>query len=1020
MREKILTETSLTILNVALRFLTPPIINTLRDKWNEESAYRYAKDKLRLKFESRLEFIEYDEICSIIKIKKDDFFNIPMNDECFNLVSFLKEISKQKILDNIYDKNEFLFSTFVEQFVEKTLEFYLTQKITIEDKIIIDLLYQILDKQFIPTQYIVPLHELLSQPDFSTFRLYLENNLFYFLKEDFDVMNGIKNLILKYEVIQKPILITGPPETGKTSISIFLAYELLKKQYCTYYIRLDRTFLDYTRLVDELLNVSRESHFSKSIVVFDNCHDRINIFNDLSATYSRFKNLIFLFISRDLPESDFNIDMYSDFNLIEFFNHRHFLILNSNFSTKAKGIINNFKKYLEVKDEQTYEIGKIHFVINNAHQSLIALNYNLRLWRSDFPLEQVDKNEVFKQLYSRYLNNDEISFILIIASLFKYEIYLEASEKFIQTALKLSKSGLITKEEYSNYYYLHHSSFAKLLLNAYRIHHDFTKFRDMDDLVYNKIREYILSFDIYPSNCDSIFYYLNSNHGLDIARDLLKDEEIISRFLDFNNRNLMNVELYLFFIYRLSRKDTKIAERLCDEISNDVWKRNLLEMSFHRLSLSLFHLDQINPDKATSILNSFKIDDLIKKILSSNLKLHLITNAIREVVRISGRSDLGIKLLNLLSIEYLINKIKSTNLVHLGKTISELHATSPTIAEKVLINLEPSFLSRLIKDSDLKSYSKSLNEIKKVHPQLSIILLTKTPDEVFISRLINKDLRLEGISRSLTELSKIDSQKAKNLFSKLPTDKLLELIHDSSIIQIAQSFSEFLSIDKKDKNHKYDLCGLFSKTDDLRLIQKISHGSSKFHTIGDALSLLSIFDYFGKITLILSKIDKINLLSKATKCTFHEFCLGINSIHFSNNDLSKYILDNYNEELLIRRANTENLEVIGSDLNKLSKIDKTICDKLLKEVNWQKIIKRDKNIKFTKLVDSITALSNYDKYFAQNLLDIIQQLFGPMFLVKRASYENKNALADSLNKLNTVDRKIARHIGIELKKTGQI
>lgn len=172
--------------------------------------------------------------------------------------------------------------------------------------------------------------------------------------------------------------------------------------------------------------------------------------------------------------------------------------------------------------------------------------------------------------------------------------------------------------------------------------------------------------------------------------------------------------------------------------------------------------------------------------------------------------------------------------------------------------------------------------------------------------------------------------------------------------------------------------------------------------------------------MILSKIDKKNILSKATKCTFHEFCLGITSIYFSNEELCNYILDNYDKNLLIRRANSENLDVIGPDLNKLSNVNKSLSDRLLKEINWPRIIKKNKNIKFTKLVDSITALSNYNKKFAQNLVNLIIELYGAEFFVRRAGYINKSALLDSLNKLFTVHRSIVKHIVIELKKTGYI
>ncbi len=1009
-------------LTSALRILTPPALKLFKEKWDDKKAFDHAKNKLSWKYKGKLYPIDYDEITHTLKITRKDIISIPYSKQSLDIHSFLLEICKEKITDFIYDKKELVLYEFVDEFIDKTLEYYLIAEYSIVNKEIIDLLYQIINNQYKQTQYLISLYELLDQPDYETFKNFLKNDILYFVEAEKALLTEIQNILLKRSENRKPILISGIPESGKTYLSLFLAYQLIKKNYITYYIRLDEPLLDYTKLYEELLDLSHQSEEKQTLIIFDNCHNKIDIFKNLAKRYKRCGNLNYLFVSRELQKSDM-LDTYSDLNLLEFFSNYHFKINSKNFVEKAKGLILKYKQYRETESQKKFEIGKVQFVINNAHQSLVALNVNLKMWQQNLPLDQVNKRKVFQELYNKYLANEkELSFILIIASLYKYEIYLDASEKYFDTAMNLYKKGIVIKEEYSNYYHLFHSSFAKLLLNVYTEHIEFGKrYKGLDDLIYNKISEYILSFKKYPQNLDNIFYYLNINHGLkNIGINLLRSEDIIQRFFDFHNENRINVELYLFLLYRLSKLDIKITERLCTEISNDIWKKNLMEMSFSRFSLSLFHLDRVSSDKARSVLNSLELSELVQKIKSGNVKFHLLTNSIREIVKISGTKNLGIQILNNLSINYLVNGIRTTNLVHLGKTVSELHATSPQIAEEVVKNIDSDFISRLIKNSDLKSYSKSLNEIKKAHPQLANIFFNNTPNDALIEQLLKME-SLEGISRSLTELSKIDMLKAKELYNIFPQDKIITLIYHSSVIQIAQSLSELQSIDKKDELHKRKISKIFWELDKNILCEKIHVKSARFHQIGDAMSLFFIIDYEkNKINQILEKIDKLNLLYKAAKSTFHEFCLGLPGIYVTNDNLSTYIINNTDINLILKKANEDEFEFIGSDLNRISKINKTLTNELLKKINWEGIINRSKNIKFTKLVDSLTALAACNKIFAKNLIQKIQLIFGTMFFINRAKFLNRNALLDSLTKLNTIDKKLVEEIVLALRKNGYI
>ena len=99
-------EIPLFLLKTTLKLLTPSVINLLKEKWDDEKAFWHAKGKLKLKYESKIEPTDYDEITSALKITRKDIVDIPIKKESIDIISFLQEISLLKISDFIYDKKE--------------------------------------------------------------------------------------------------------------------------------------------------------------------------------------------------------------------------------------------------------------------------------------------------------------------------------------------------------------------------------------------------------------------------------------------------------------------------------------------------------------------------------------------------------------------------------------------------------------------------------------------------------------------------------------------------------------------------------------------------------------------------------------------------------------------------------------------------------------------------------------------------------------------------------------------------
>jgi hypothetical protein len=1002
---------ALFLINILLSYYVPEIFSWFKKNWGDDKkAFNYARKKLEPKYKNIIPGQNFnDGIIHKFYLTAKDIHSIPLTTSNINLRLQLIKLLKQRTSDWIENRNEETLKNMINDFIDRIFEYHIKEADGVAIKYLQSLVMQNLN-MFLSNQKIKilqPLHSYLSnQGEIDSFKNIIDNDLLYFTENENNIIYNSCE-VLKGFSKRKNVLITGQPAIGKTFIAYKIGLDLLKAGFKVYILNLNDPLPDFWRLWDEL-----ELLEEKTLVIFDNCHDRVDILVNICKRCYSLSKLSFLFIFRDLPTNYFNIDEYDDFNILDYFNNAYYKILDKDFDEKAKGIINKFKLYLENLNSKNYEIGNQEFIIHNVKKNLVALSYNLRLWEDNIPLQKVDKKLVFDQLLSKYFKNEkDTSFILILASLSKYEIYLDASEQYIDEASKFCSKGFAKNFRNSNYYYLYHSSFANLLLNAYTIHSEYNKYKDENDLVFNKIKEYIFSFKKYPQNLDNVFFNLISNHGLEIAYRLLKEDTIGSTFIGFYNNNRINFQPFLLLLHRLdSIKGNDIAERLSNDINNEVWIKNLNELKFPSFTICLYHLFKNNPDKAFSILNSFYIEDLVEK--AQKTTFYLLTNSIRELEKISGKYRLGNEILKKIPRILLENKIRESSIIHFGKGLSELYATNPQMAEELLTNIEPTIISTLIRKANFKSYSKALNELNKIQPQLANLFFVNTSVDELINQLEN--FRIEGISRSLSELSKINLNRTSEIFSKIENEKIINLLYNSSFIQIALSISELNNINKSDDSIKKRILEIFYALENDKLIKMIQHKSVHFHQIGGAFLILNNLDYQGyKIQSIIEYIDRPNLLSKAKKCSFHKLCLGISDFHNCNlTNINSYIIENFTKEEILLKAKKERIEYLGSDLNKISKADKKLSDYLLSKINWNKIIKLNRNVKFTNLVDSITALSNYNKLFASSLLGDMEL----EWLVKRASLINKKALMDSFNKLSTVNKKRTSEIVIGLKK----
>jgi hypothetical protein len=561
------------ILKIGLTHCSKQVINSIKENWLLGlSAFNYAKKKMRATYENKIMQlgVNFDEgVINLFSISKADFDSIKFNTEYFNLRTHLQMLLNERTKDWKVNRDENILERMIDDFIDFTFEYHIKEGNKVAFRLIYSKLEEIIHNQNSAKQLKI-LEPLISYIEYHSGNEHindlLENNLMFFTDEDNAIIENIYHIFIN-PAPNRIVLLTGEPDSGKTILTYHLGIKLEENKNKVYILRIGEN-TDLYRIWDDL-NLLDEN----STVIFENCHVRLDLVSDLVQTLYKKPNLSFLFISRNIPPKFRRIDEYSDFDFFKYFKNNHFEISKSNFSEKGKGIINKHKSFQESITGKNLSVGNIQIVINNSQNSLLTLQYNLALWEDNVPLDKVNKNMVLKKLYDKFFKNDEeIQFILNIACLSKYEIYLDATEKNLVIASKLCKKGLVKNEEHSNYYYLYHSSFANLLINAFSIHKEFQKYTNKEDFIYNKIKDYIFSFEKYPQNIDNIFYYLNTNHGLIIARDLLRDLTITKRFSNYHLSNRINIRLFLLLLYRLIELDSSLTEKFTS-VQNDKIKR---------------------------------------------------------------------------------------------------------------------------------------------------------------------------------------------------------------------------------------------------------------------------------------------------------------------------------------------------------------------------------------------------------------------------------------------------------------
>ena len=621
----------------------------------------------------------------------------------------------------------------------------------------------------------------------------------------------------------------------------------------------------------------------------------------------------------------------------------------------------------------------------------------MEFWEPSTRLDKLeDKNKIFRKIYSKYLENKHSEKLLLLAVLYRYEIYFEAKEEEQKDLDKILLDGIVRKHPQSNYYYLYHSSFAKLLLNAYTIHTSYKRYKSLEDYCYLKVKDYILSFDDYPLNLESIFHNLINNHALNLAVGLLKNDIIFSKFTKYYLSYGHSLKL-LFILYRIQKKDYKLANKLFDSIPAITWANNFRNLSIAGISIGLLKLNRNAHKKAAEVLSEFSLEELIE--FSRSTKFNLLANSLRELEQISGQLRIGYKIYNGLSVKILLDKIYNSSLAHIGKGLSELYFVNKERTLVIFRQLDRELLTNKINTSDIKYISKTLNELSRFDGAIISDIYSNLDNDILISKL--KVIDIEGIGRSLNELSNINLEKTKGIFHRIEDQFFVDLLKNTSLTQIAHSLSEMHSVDEQ------KVARIFNLLDTHIILNKVHNKNTTLQKLGNALSIFRKVDRTKiKTKELIEKIEPQNFIRKANSISFNNICIGVVEVSISNKKLALNILDGIDKKVFMHKVQSESFENLGRSLNKLKKFDEKYSIYIASQVNWKDVLSKSENISFAQLANCLADLRRFDKKLSAN----IYRSMDINWLTTKAKKSQTSIIKDSLRKLRNVDEKTSREI----------
>lgn len=823
------------------------------------------------------------------------------------------------------------------------------------------------------------------------------NGLYYVSELDLHLIQKIREVLVSNQHRRLSIL-SGPPASGKTVLSIVLANHLEAHGITTYFHRLTAN-----SPVRDIYREILDNDNPGNLFVFDNCHLNLDALNYIYANFNSVHNAACLFVTRDISEKARFSSEFDNLDVLERLSEETFkLAVGKDARDKIVGIIANYKGYYERLYGREYLIGNEDKVINNTRGNLLALYYLLKLWPDIERLDLVDINSMLKEIYNRYLTHPTGEVLLKYAALYQFEIDIEPLQCETPSAELLLSHGLLSYDVETEYYSFYHSDFAKLLIESYQSRPSFYRnYEDLDDFTYRQLSNYLSAFKRRPSNVHDLVCNLISNQKSNLLQRLLRDSCLMDIFISYycSKGSVSEISSFLWSVFNFDPSLSKVlAHKLVQPTL--ATKALYLEAEFMVLVKTILVLEKTGQSHCEEFLNMFSDIEINTIILRSSL-----LSIARAISLLNPEHTLRDRSIKLITPETVTEKTVELNLRDLILSFSMLSKIDPQMLKHALENLHSEQLAGLAKKEYFSDIAHCLSTLRKFNKDKAMETYACIPHSLMVLKGKESGLTFIGLARGLSDLSKVDFDKTVSIFESIGLNAIVRKAIDPNMgfphIALGLVLLSKISHSKSRQ--------LLNSLDSINLVSLANR--ENISSFSQAINEINIIN--PKVARsVLSGIDISTIINNTDvgMITINSFAKSLSEL--SNLDMEKSwdLLDRFESSDLVNRIGNDidTLPKLGNTLSVFRKIDPMKSKSILKQISISELLAKVESVGFPGIALGISSLNKIDPKKIEQLLSLL----GIPFFVKKAEDKRVTfiALATGLSMLKSVNSVLAANI----------
>tara|TARA_R110001592_G_scaffold349971_1_gene645676 strand:- start:1700 stop:4930 length:3231 start_codon:yes stop_codon:yes gene_type:complete len=832
-----------------------------------------------------------------------------------------------------------------------------------------------------------------------------QNLLYYSQKDEEEILSFSNSINFEHNL---PYLITGHPTTGKTTTAIHICNTIQSSVGVVPFYYQAKNDNEYASILSDLKSING----LPSVLIIDDIHLNFDLANRLIRENSKFKNIIFLFVSRHIS-SDFR----KDFELDDIFEElkNSCLSLENNRSKdfqrdKILGIVKKRSDYLLRNNYNPRQGGVLHLE-HISKNNLLKLKLLLNLWcKEDDVLSNINDELIHNELFSKFLRKypkEEILEIIKYSCLYSFNIQFEKLDPL--NPLTTEREGLFYTKDVELKSLFMQASFCDLLIDSYLFikHRAFSVEYNSDKNLFKfkNIKQYIeeIKIEEYPDIIIDIFLNVGSAENYDILRLLFSDDKSKKALFQYfatsdkaNSSQLKKI-IQISKIYAKAHLNEIINGLI---INNKNINKILLREDIGLFVLSYVHYSISPIDKLlkSKLYETFS-DENIRQLISACAN-HKITLAIQNI----NDNKIRNRITNLIPQNKWQVIINETPFDLIGNSLTELRKLKFNNAKEIFDSLDPIKLAESIKWISFPNFTKTLSELKtfekKIKNSKAKIILNSVEEWKF-KKSIEK-ATIQQIGQGFAQLKKIDD----NYLQKILVDYPSEILFDK--------LSEIKFLD----DYSLILINIFNANTSLarsigELIEQKHSFKERFNSSGikgrEIPSILNCLSKIGATTYSSKLIEDSNkdiiegrVLSSAPEISVRI----INSIKPVNEPLATKLLSKFLDLDLSTKFDNKNykLSQMTDFLINFAQCNENQCYQFFEEINNKIFI--SKSLKYdVSFVDICTFLSNVKNCNIEKTRDIYSNIYAHNVFHKKAREVDPRVFVNSLHQLNSVDDK---------------